>query len=87
MGLVKLFTKPVPEGDHQLIIPDGTGHTTMHWGAADADVASVEKAFNEIVHGAGYTAYAEAPTGELTVTREFDPEAKRIVVQPPLVGG
>lgn len=86
MGLVKLFTKPVPEGDHQLVIPDGTGHTTMHWGA-DADVASVKRAFDEIVRGSGYTAYAESDTGELSVTREFDPTAKRIVVQPPLVGG
>lgn len=86
MGLVQMFTEPVPEGDHQLIIPDGTGHSTMHWGVG-ADVASVRKTFDEIVSGAGHTAYAESATGELSVTRAFDPTAKRIVLQPPLVGG
>ena len=86
MSLVSYFRDRVPEGKHELIIPDATGHTTMTWGADTASVAEVRQEFDRIIR-LGYTAYAESATGELSVTREFDETAARIVVSAPLVGG
>lgn len=88
MGLISHFLSPVPEGQHELIIPDESGHTTMSWGspAATATVDEVRQVFNEIVTQ-GYAAYAEAADRELSVIREFDETAARIVLSAPLVGG
>lgn len=87
MGVVQMFNKPVPAGRHELIIPDGSGHSTMTWTPGTADVEDVVQRFEEIVRGQGFTAYAEAPDGELSIIRDFDETATRIVVQAPLVGG
>lgn len=83
--LAALMKPPVPAGEHHLIIPDGSGHTTMVW-TGEADVETVRTTFNEII-ARGYSGYAQSASGELTVTRVFDDTAARLVVMAPLVGG
>ncbi len=86
MSLVRPFKTPVPPGRHELIVPDETGHSTLTWEPETASVAEVRETFNQIMKS-GYAAYAESATGELSVIREFDETASRIVVSSPLVGG
>lgn len=85
MSVVSHFTKPA-RGGHELIIPNETGHAAMTWEPGTASVDQVREEFDAIIK-AGYTAYAEAPDGELSVIRDFDETATRIVVSAPLVGG
>lgn len=87
MSVVSLFSMPRRPGEHLLLIPDNTGHTTMTWTPGTEDVIAVRAMFEQMVAGQGFTGYAESDTGELSVIREFDETATRIVVSAPLVGG
>lgn len=85
-SIVSHFRHPVPEGQHELIVPDHTGHSTLTWEPGTRSEVEVKEAFDRII-AQGYSGYAQSATGELTVTRQFDATAARIVVSPPLVGG
>lgn len=85
MTLAAMLKRDVPQGEHHLIIPDSSGHTTMVW-TGDADTETVREKFDSII-AQGYTGYAEAADGTLSTTRVFDETATRIVVMAPLVGG
>lgn len=76
----------------KLKVMDGNGHTEVEWDVNDP--ASVEKARTVFQHKilAGYHAYAVAPingAGERkgAMIKEFDPEAERVVIAPPMAGG
>jgi len=73
---------------HEMRIMDGSGDTKVTWEVEKQETVSLaEKLFNAKV-GAGFNAYRMFPggqPGEQIV--DFDPNAGRIVLVPPLAGG
>jgi hypothetical protein len=70
------------------IVMDHTGDTRHHFDAADIEALSkAEERFNHLT-GLGFTAAVRADgSGDVTVTRSFDPNAKETLFFPRLVGG
>ena len=86
MGLASSFND-VKKGEHSLFILDETGHTTLTWKPEVKDsVAEVKSKFDDIIKQ-GWSAYAVTASGTPTQIKSFDPEADRIVMSAPLVGG
>ena len=74
---------------HELAIMDHTGDTKLLWDSANKDeVDNARETFNRLTKK-GYLAYAvkgkNGDRGEQV--KSFDPEAERIILTPPLVGG
>jgi hypothetical protein len=68
-----------------------TGDTLTTWNPSNAaEVAGVKAKFDEIIRQ-GYMAYKADVTGQqtpgTTQLKEFDPEAERIIIVKPLMGG
>lgn len=85
MGLASSFND-VKKGEHSLFILDETGHTTLTWEPGTDSVKVTKAKFNEVIKQ-GWTAYAVTKENVPTQIKSFDPEADRIVMSAPLVGG
>ena len=79
-----------------LNILDATGHTALAWDTADpATLADVEAKFNALVGPSTelrvrprYAAFrVDAPGGAGAQITQFDPNAREIILVPPLAGG
>lgn len=72
----------------ELIAMDRTGDTRIIWDPQKADeVSAARKLFDEL-KGKRYLAYKVKKDGSKgEVIREFDPEAERIILAPPMTGG
>jgi hypothetical protein len=70
-----------------LIVMDHTGDTRHQFDPSDAQaVSKAEKRFRTLAK-AGFTAAVRGPTGDIAVTRTFDPTAEETLFYPRLVGG
>jgi hypothetical protein len=67
---------------------DRTGDTRVMWDPNNGDeVTSARNQFNEL-RGKGYLAYKVTETaGKGDLIREFDPDAGKIILAPPMRGG
>lgn len=72
----------------QLKIMDGRGDTRVMWDPSRPDeVKAAKKTFDEL-RAKRYNAYSVAKKGEKgEMIREFDPEAGKIILAPPMAGG
>jgi len=69
------------------IVMDHTGDTRYNFAAKDAKaVLKAEERFKKLT-GRGFTAAVRGASGEVTVTRTFDPNAEETLFIPRLVGG
>jgi len=69
------------------IVMDHTGDTRHNFDAADVEALSkAEKRFKALT-SVGFTAAVRTTTGEVTLTRSFDPTAEETLFIPRLVGG
>jgi hypothetical protein len=70
----------------ELLILDRSGHRTVSWDTAEG--AGLAREAMQSLQAEGYLAYVETDkAGNGTVVKDFDAEAERIVLAPPLVGG
>jgi hypothetical protein len=63
-----------------------TGDTRIRWDAARPDEVEAARAMFDTLRGKGYLAYSKR-AGDRVQVRAFDPQAERIVMVPPIVGG
>jgi hypothetical protein len=77
----------VAEG-RELIIMDHTGDTKIIWDPDKTDeVAQARETFDKL-RKKGYAAYSVNRKGDKgEVIREFDPNAEKMILAPPTVGG
>jgi len=69
------------------IVMDHTGDTRHNFAAEDANaVLKAEERFKKLTDR-GFTAAVRSASGEVTVTRTFDPNAEETLFLPRLVGG
>jgi hypothetical protein len=69
------------------IVMDHTGDTRHNFTAEDANaVLKAEERFKKLTDR-GFTAAVRNASGEVTVTRTFDPNAEETLFLPRLVGG
>ena len=69
------------------IVMDHTGDTRHNFDAKDANaVLKAEERFKKLT-GRGFTAAVRDASGEVTLTRTFDPNAEETLFLPRLVGG
>lgn len=78
----------VPAGKHVLCTLDRTGDTRIIWDPEnEEEVENARRTFNEL-REKRFVAYAvRAGGGKGEVIRQFDPEAEKLILAPPLVGG
>lgn len=81
--------QPLEPGKHLLAIMDHTGDTKIIWDKNQPDeVDNARETFNRLKKK-GYLAFKvegkDGTKGE--VVREFDPNAERMILSPPVVGG
>jgi len=86
---VSVDTQTAPEGKATLSIPDPTGDTRILWDPTNRDEVDLARAAFEQAKAKGMAAFAVNPAdgsqgGQI---REFDPEAKAIVMVRQLQGG
>lgn len=72
----------------ELSVLDRTGDTKIMWDSAqDAEVDAARATFDKLKK-AGYLAYSVNKKGDKDeVIKKFDPDAEKIIMTPPLVGG
>lgn len=72
----------------ELVVLDKTGDTKIIWDPTKpAEVDHARATFNEL-RKKGYAAYSVNRKGDKgEVLREFDPEAEKMILAPPMVGG
>jgi len=71
-----------------LCVLDHTGDTKTVWDRRNEAEVTAAKAQFEALTGAGYLAFSVAKDGSKgEQIREFDPDAEKIILSPPLVGG
>lgn len=77
-----------PDGHGMLCVLDRTGDTKTVWDRRnDVEVAAAKAQF-EALTSKGYLAFSVAKDGSKgEQIREFDPDAEKIILSPPLVGG
>lgn len=76
------------EYEHELVELDASGDSTIGWNPRNQDEVEVARRAFDRLKGKGYLAYSVNKAGEKdTVIREFDPEARRIIMSKPSVGG
>jgi len=69
------------------IVMDHTGDTRHHFDPEDVKaLEKAEKRFMELT-GAGFTAATRSGSGDMVLTRTFDPAAEETLFYPRLVGG
>jgi hypothetical protein len=71
-----------------LAVLDRTGDTKLIWDPDnDVEVASARRTFDDL-RAKGFLAYSVDKGGKKgTVIREFDPDAEKIILAPPMAGG
>jgi len=76
------------EPGHVMRIIDRTGDTKLIWDEdVEVEVENARKTFNRLKKQ-GYNAYAVKKNGDAgKVITEFDPEAGKIILAPPMAGG
>jgi len=74
--------------ERELCILDQTGDTKIIWDTDKPDeVENARETFNKL-RKKGYAAYSVNRKGDKgEVLREFDPEAEKLILAPPTVGG
>ena len=72
----------------ELMVLDQTGDTRLQWRGSDpTEVAAARKRFNEL-KSKGYAAFKVNRSGNQGEQIDaFDPDAERLVLMPPMVGG
>ena len=73
----------------EMSILDRSGDTTVTWDKDNADeVENAKRTFDDLKKK-GFVAYSvKGRNGEKgEILREFDPDAERLIMAPPLVGG
>lgn len=73
---------------HEMRIIDITGDTKLIWDAdASEEVENARKTFKRLTKK-GYHAYSVKKNGEEgKLITEFDPDAEKIILAPPMAGG
>ncbi len=78
--------RPIRLGE--MAILDGTGDTKVIWDAHNPDEVAAAKAQFDTLKKKGFIAYTVNKKGDKgEVIREFDPDAEKIILSPPLAGG
>lgn len=73
---------------HTLAALDPTGHVQESWDPANADEVAHARSTFDLFRGKGYLAYrVTGAGGQGEQLREFDPQAREIVLTPALRGG
>lgn len=72
----------------ELATMDQTGDTKVIWSADNADeIANARRMFTDL-RAKGFVGYSVKKNGEKNeIIHTFDPEAERIIMAPPMVGG
>jgi hypothetical protein len=72
----------------ELCVLDKTGDTKLMWDSAvDDEVDAARRTFNDLKKK-GYLAFSVTKKGDKgEVIKTFDPDAEKIIMAPPLVGG
>ena len=79
---------PLPYHTGKMCIMDGTGDTKVIWDSKNEVEVEVARATFKKLRKKGYLAYTvnkDGTTGE--VITEFDPDAEKIILAPPVAGG
>ena len=72
----------------ELAILDGTGDTKVIWDPHNSDEVEAAKAQFDALRKKGFLAYTVNKKGDKgEVITKFDPDAEKIILSPPLVGG
>ena len=89
MSTMAAFMLPnPPDGHGMLCVLDKTGDTKTVWDRRNEAEVAAAKAQFEALKGQGYLAFSVAKDGSKgEQIHEFDPDAEKIILSPPLVGG
>lgn len=72
----------------ELSVMDRTGDTKVIWDSGNADEVAVARDTFTKLKKKGFLAYSVKKGGEKgTILTEFDPEAEKIIMSPPMAGG
>lgn len=72
----------------EMAILDATGDTKVIWDPHNPDEVAAAKAQFDTLKKKGFIAYTVNKKGDKgEVIREFDPNAEKIILSPPLAGG
>lgn len=73
---------------HELVILDSTGDTKIIWDSENDDEIEVAKDTFKKLTKKGYLAFKVKKGGEKgEVVKEFDADAERLILTPPIAGG
>lgn len=72
----------------ELCVMDATGDTRTIWDPANPDEVTNARNSFEALRKKGYIAYKVIGSGDKgEIMREFDPQAGKIIMSPPVIGG
>lgn len=72
----------------ELVILDHTGDTKIIWDSDKADEVETARETFDKLRKKGYAAYSVKRDGDKgEVIKKFDPEAEKLILAPPMVGG
>lgn len=75
-------------GVREMEVLDSSGHTKTTWDSSNAAEVSAAKATFENLTSKRYKAFKVKSDGsEGSPMRDFDPEAEKMILVPPVVGG
>ncbi len=88
MSLASEMTAPVEPGTHVMAVMGVTGDVRVMWNPDNAaEVAAAKKTFDDL-RRKGHAAFAVKANGDKgSQITEFDPEAEKIILAPPMRGG
>ena len=88
MSTASVIKAPVPEGKHVLAVMGREGDVRVMWNPDNAaEVAVARKTFDDL-RKKGHLAFAVKTSGEKgSQITEFDPQAEKITLAPPMRGG
>jgi len=69
------------------IVMDHTGDTRHQFDAADAEALGKAEERFRLLTKVGFTAAVRTPSGDVALTKNFDPAAEETLFYPRLVGG
>lgn len=74
---------------HELRLMGAAGDTKIIWDPDNREeVKNAKRTFDEMVGDKGFMAFAVARAGEKGERiREFDPDAEKLIIAPPMAGG
>lgn len=72
----------------EMRVVDPTGDTKTIWNSDDPDEVAAARDQFDTLRGKGFIAYRVDDEGDKSaVLREFDPEAEKMILRPPMAGG